>query len=216
MEKEKIISKTADYIKKRSIGESSGHDWWHNYRVWKIGKKIATLEKADLYVVELSCLLHDIADYKFYNGDEEIGPKLAEEWLEKLSVEESIIEHVKDIISGVSFKGANNENKIKSLEGKCVQDADRLEAIGAIGIARCFAYSGFKKRAIYNPLILPNLNMSKEEYKNTDSSAINHFYEKLLLLKDKMNTETGKRLAEERHQFMKLFLEQFYKEINVE
>jgi uncharacterized protein len=214
--KEEVVLETADYIKQRLSGEGSGHDWWHIYRVWNLGKKIAALEKANLYVVELACLLHDIADYKFHGGDEEIGPRLAEEWLKKLSVEKPVINHITKIISDVSFKGANTENKINTLEGQCVQDADRLDAIGAVGIARCFAYGGFKGRLIYDPSVSPNINMSKEEYKRTDSSAINHFYEKLLLLKDMMNTNTGKKLAEERHEFMELFLKQFYKEWDIE
>jgi uncharacterized protein len=209
-----VINKTADYMKEHLSKDNSGHDWWHTYRVWGIGKNIATSEGANLYVVELACLLHDIADYKFYNGDEEIGPRLAGEWLQKLSVETPIINHVTDIISKVSF--SNMINKINTLEGQCVQDADRLDAIGAIGIARCFAFGGFKGSVMYDPSIQANINMSKEEYKKGNTTQINHFYEKLLLLKDRMNTSTGKKMAEDKHKFMEIFLEQFYKEWNIE
>ncbi|MEK6873929.1 MAG: HD domain-containing protein [Nanoarchaeota archaeon] len=207
-----VIDKTADYIKNKLNGESSGHDWWHIYRVWETGKNIAISEGANLYVVELACLLHDIADYKFHGGDEEIGPRLAGEWLQKLSVETPIITHVVNIISTSSFKGARAENRINTLEGQCVQDADRLDAIGAIGIARCFAYGGAKGNVIYDPSIPIKIDMSEEEYKRADHTQINHFYEKLLLLKDRMNTQTGKRMAEERHNFLVRYLEQFHKE----
>lgn len=211
-----VIERTADYMKDRLSNDSSGHDWWHTYRVWKLGRKIAVSEHANLYVVELSCLLHDIADYKLRGGDEEIGPRLSEEWLQSLSVDSQVVNHVKDIISTSSFKGANAENKIRTLEGQCVQDADRLDAIGAIGTARCFAFGGKKGNIIYDPSIPVNIGMSEEEYKRADHPQINHFYEKLLLLKDRMNTQTAKRMAEERHQFMEKFLEQFLKEWNNE
>jgi uncharacterized protein len=160
----------------------------------------------------LTCLLHDIADYKFHGGDEEIGPKRAGEWLTDLKVDSSVISHVKEIISTMSFKGANAKNNIKSLEGKCVQDADRLDAIGAIGIARGFAFGGQKGNLIYDPSIPPNMNISEEEYKKANIPQINHFYEKLLLLKDRINTPTGKKMAEEKHKFMEIFLEQFFRE----
>ncbi len=211
-----IIDRTAKYMRERLSKDSSGHDWWHTYRVWQIGKKIAVSEGADMYVVELTCLLHDIADYKLHKGDEEIGPRLAGEWLRRLSVETPIVNHVTNIISTSSFKGANVENKISTLEGQCVQDADRLDAIGAIGIARCFAFGGAKGNLIYDPLIPIKVAMSEEEYKRADHTQINHFYEKLLLLKDRMNTTTGKIMAEEKHKFMEIFLKQFHKEWNVE
>lgn len=217
-----VIERTADYMKEKLSNESSGHDWWHTYRVWKMGKKIATSEGANLYVVELACLLHDIADYKFHGGDEKIGPRLAKQWLQELSVirgnfiKSPVINHVTDIISTNSFKGANAENKIFTLEGQCVQDADRLDAIGAIGIARCFAFGGNKGNTIYDPSIPVKMDISQEEYKRADHTQINHFYEKLLLLKDRMNTKTAKRMAEEKHQFIEKFLEQFYKEWNVD
>lgn len=211
---EEIITETKKYIKQRLEKDSSGHDWEHIYRVHKLGRKIAIAEKANEYTVELSCLLHDIADFKLYEGDEEIGPRLAGKWLEQLHVNQKIISQVKKIISTTSFKGANAKNKINSLEGQCVQDADRLDAIGAIGIARCFAFGGFKGNQMYNPLILPNVNITEGEYKKANSTQINHFYEKLLLLKDRMNTQTAKEMAEQRHQFMEQFLKQFFIELD--
>ena len=213
---QEVIDKTADYIKKKFDGESSGHDWWHIYRVWRTGKIIANSERANLYVVELACLLHDIADYKLHEGDEKIGPRLAREWLQKLSVETPVVNHVTNIISTISFKGANARNRINILEGQCVQDADRLDAIGAIGIARCFAFGGAKGNVMYDPSIPVKMDMSEEEYKRANHTQINHFYEKLLLLKDRMNTQTGRRMAEEKHRFMEMFLEQFHKEWNIE
>jgi uncharacterized protein len=164
--------------------------------------------------VQLGALLHDIADSKFHNGDENVGPKTARTFLENQKVEENIIQNVIDIIENISFKGGNFNKKFTSIELEIVQDADRLDAIGAIGIARTFNYGGFKNRAIYDPNVSPNLTMNKEEYKNSESPTLNHFYEKLLLLKDKMNTQTAKKLAEKRHKFMQLFLEEFYAEWN--
>lgn len=212
MNKEEIISKTVDYVKAKLSRESSGHDWWHVYRVWKNGKHIAEIEKADSFVVELAALLHDIADWKFNNGDETIGGKVARGWLESLSLEKEIIDHVCEIIDNSSFKGAGVENKIKKLEGKILQDADRLDAIGAIGIARAFAYGGSKNREIYNPDIKPEFHTTSEQYKNNNSTTVNHFYEKLLLLKDLMHTDTAKQMAEDKNQFMELFLSKFMKE----
>jgi uncharacterized protein len=180
--------------------------------VYKNTLLIAKEESCNLLVCELGALLHDIADSKFHYGDETIGPKTARDFLEKENVPEEIIDHVIAIIENISFKGGNFEKKFHSIELDIVQDADRLDAIGAIGIARCFNYGGFKNRTLYNPEIQPNLNMTKDEYKNADSPTINHFYEKLLLLKDKMNTETGRQIAEQRHLFTEQFLEQFYSE----
>ncbi|MDQ2862386.1 MAG: HD domain-containing protein, partial [Bacteroidota bacterium] len=179
-------------------------------RVWKNAKLIAANENVDLFVVELGALLHDIADAKFYNGDENIGPEKAKYFLESISVEKKIIDHVENIIRNISFKGGHFNNTFSSGELLVVQDADRLDAMGAIGIARAFNYGGFKNREIYNPAIAPDLQMSKEQYKKNTAPTINHFYEKLLLLKDLMNTATGKKLAEERHRFMEIFLDQFY------
>ncbi len=212
MNKESIIAQTVEFVKQTLADAEGGHDWWHIYRVWKSAKELAQNEKVDLFVVELGALLHDIADSKFHNGDEEIGPRLAREFLSSLSVDEQSIIHVENIINNISFKGGKEAQKFKSLELDVVQDADRMDAIGAIGIARTFNYGGHKNREIYNPTIPPNLNMSKEEYKNSDAPTINHFYEKLLLLKDRMNTNTGKAMAEKRHAFMQIYLDEFYQE----
>lgn len=212
MNKEEIIKRTADYVKSRLDGEGSGHDWWHIYRVWKNALHIGKKECADLFVVQLAALLHDIADWKFHEGDDSIGPKLAGEWLEKLDVDENIISNVCEIIKGISFKGAGVKSKIKTKEGMVVQDADRLDAIGAIGIARAFAYGGHKGREIYNPNIKPEKHETFEQYKNNKGTTINHFYEKLLLLKDLMNTPSARKIAEERHSFMEQYLDRFFKE----
>ena len=212
MNKEKIIAQTAEHIRLKLEGEGSGHDWWHVYRVWKNAIHIGKQEKADLFVIELAALLHDIADWKFHNGNEDIGPQLAREWLETLSVEESVIAHVCRIIRAISFKGAGVKNTMDSPEGLIVQDADRLDAMGAIGIARTFAYGSSKHREIYNPTVNPQLHTSFEQYKNSEGTTINHFYEKLLLLKDLMNTPTAKEIAEGRHKYMQEFLQQFFLE----
>ena len=207
-----LIDKTIAFVKEKLDNAEGGHDWFHIERVYKNSILIAQEEDCDLTVVKLGALLHDIADSKFHDGDETIGPKIARTFLESENVFEETINHVINIIENISFKGGNFENKFSSKELEIVQDADRLDAIGAIGIARTFNYGGFKNRALYNPSIAPNLNMSKEEYKNSTSPTLNHFYEKLLLLKDKMNTATGKKIALERHKYMENFLSQFYAE----
>ena len=207
-----IIDKTIFFVKQQLENAEGGHDWFHIERVYKNSILIAQEEDCDLTVVKLGALLHDIADSKFHDGDETIGPKTARTFLESENVFEETINHVINIIENISFKGGNFENKFSSKELEIVQDADRLDAIGAIGIARTFNYGGFKNRALYDPSIAPNLNMSKEEYKNSDAPTLNHFYEKLLLLKDKMNTATGKKIALERHKYMENFLSQFYAE----
>jgi uncharacterized protein len=212
MEHSKLIETTINFVKEKLRNAEGGHDWFHIERVYKNTLLIAKEESCNLLVCELGALLHDIADSKFHYGDETIGPKTARDFLEKENVPEEIIDHVIAIIENISFKGGNFEKKFHSIELDIVQDADRLDAIGAIGIARCFNYGGFKNRTLYNPEIQPNLNMTKDEYKNADSPTINHFYEKLLLLKDKMNTETGRQIAEQRHLFTEQFLEQFYSE----
>lgn len=212
MDEKRVVQKTADYVKHNLLGEGSGHDWWHIYRVWQNAIHINRKEKADPFVVELAALLHDIADWKFHDADETLGSKLAREWLEKLHVNQKIILQVCEIIDHISFKGAGVENKIKTREGCVVQDADRLDAIGAIGIGRTFAYGGFKQREMYNPETRAHLAKNFEEYKAAGQTTINHFYEKLLLLKDLMNTKTGKRIALERHQFMENYLKQFFAE----
>ena len=207
-----IINKTCAFVENKLAGDGSGHDWWHIYRVWTVAKTIAAEEKADMQTVELSALLHDIADWKFHDGDDSKGPAVAREFLNNNSAAPELIDSVVDIISTVSYKGAGVATPMKTLEGKIVQDADRLDAIGALGIARTFAYGGYKNRLIYHPDEKPVLHQSFGDYKKNEGHTINHFYEKLLLLKDRMNTKTGKRMAEGRHQFMQNFLDQFYKE----
>ncbi|HJP62901.1 MAG TPA: HD domain-containing protein [Mucilaginibacter sp.] len=213
MDHQAIINKTVSFVQKTLENAEGGHDWWHIHRVWTNARRIAQTEECDIQVVELSALLHDIADAKFHGGDEEVGPATAGKFLQILNVDEEIILHVQQIIRHISFKAGFNKAAFLSKELDIVQDADRLDAIGAIGIARAFSYGGFKGREIYNPNIEPNLDMSKEEYKNSTAPTINHFYEKLLLLRDKMNTATGKAMAEQRHKFMEHYLTQFYSEV---
>tara|TARA_R110002050_G_scaffold293182_1_gene449431 strand:- start:104267 stop:104935 length:669 start_codon:yes stop_codon:yes gene_type:complete len=212
---EDIIDKTKTFVKETLANAEGGHDWFHIERVYNNALLISKNESVDRFVVSLGALLHDIADSKFHDGDETVGPKIAREFLFKLNVDSLVIEHVINIIENISFKSSLSSDKTEkftSTELHVIQDADRLDAIGAIGIARCFNYGGFKNRALYNPDIKTHLNMSKAEYKNSTAPTINHFYEKLLLLKDKMNTKTGKQIANERHNYMLSFLEQFYKE----
>ncbi|MCQ9635883.1 HD domain-containing protein [Chryseobacterium sp. WG23] len=210
------IDKTVEFVKEKLIGAEAGHDWFHIERVWKLSRKIAETETCDQEVVELSALLHDIADPKFHNGDETIAPKISREFLTGQNVSEETIGKVLFVIEHISFKNKGNAPVDPSIELKIVQDADRIDAIGAIGIARTFNFGGFKNNLMYDPEIKPSLHMSKEEYKKSNGTTINHFYEKLLLLKELMNTETGKKLAEERHSYMLNFLDQFYKEWNVD
>lgn len=210
------ISKTINFVKEKLIGAEAGHDWFHIERVWKNSKKIADNEDCNLEIVELAALLHDIADPKFHDGDEALALKISEDFLKSIEVENEIIEQVLFIIKNISFKNKGEVLDETPIELKIVQDADRLDAIGAIGIARTFNFGGFKNNLMYDPEIQPKLDMTKEEYKKSNGTTINHFYEKLLLLKDLMNTETGKSMAEERHQFMLKFLDQFYKEWNSE
>jgi uncharacterized protein len=207
-----LISKTILFVKQNLENAEGGHDWFHIQRVYKNSLLIAENEVCDIKVVQLGALLHDIADSKFHDGDETIGPKKAREFLESENVDPEMIEHVISIIENISFKGGNFDKKFSSIELDIIQDADRLDAIGAIGIARTFNYGGFKNRPLYNPAIPPNTKMTKEEYKKNEAPTINHFYEKLLLLKDKMNTETGKQIAQQRHRYMEGFLAQFYAE----
>ena len=209
-----LINQTIEFVKHTLKDAEAGHDWWHIQRVWNNAKLIGQSENADMLVVELAALLHDIADSKFHNGDEEIGPKLAGDFLKGIKVQESVTNHVQNIIGNMSFKSSLGSVNFQSLEMQIVQDADRLDAIGAIGIARAFTYGGYKNREMYNPDIKPALNMSKEEYKNSTAPTINHFYEKLLLLKDQMNTEAGRQIAINRHHFMETYLEQFNNEWN--
>ena len=210
------ITLTINFVKEKLEGAEAGHDWFHIERVWKLSKKIAEKEGGNLEVIELSALLHDIADPKFHNGDETLALKISQDFLEEIHVNAELIEQVLFVIKNISFKNRAEAPENPPLELQIVQDADRLDAIGAIGIARTFNFGGFKNNLMYHPEIKPNLGMNKEEYKKSNGTTINHFYEKLLLLKDLMNTETAKRIASERHDFMLQFLDEFYKEWNVE
>jgi uncharacterized protein len=215
MDHQTIINKTVAFVQNTLKDAEGGHDWWHIYRVWNNAKLIAQTEQANLLVVELAALLHDIADAKFHNGDEEVGPATAGKYLSDIGIDDDIVVHVQQIIRHMSFKSSFDKPGFTSIELQIVQDADRLDAIGAIGVARAFNYGGFKGREIYNPEVKPDLSMSKEAYKNSTAPTINHFYEKLLLLKDKMNTQTGKQLALQRHNFMQAYLDQFYLEVSL-
>lgn len=212
MLEQNIIDNTKAFVKKTLINAEGGHDWFHIERVYNNAQLLAKNEEANTFVVCLGALLHDIADYKFHNGDETVGPEIARNFLATQEVDPEVITHVVKIIENISFKGGNTDRDFHSTELDIVQDADRLDALGAIGIARTFNYGGFKGRALYDPEIKPHLTMTKEEYKASTAPTINHFYEKLLLLKDRMNTATGRRIAEERHHFMLLFLKEFYAE----
>ncbi|MEO8769845.1 MAG: HD domain-containing protein [Ferruginibacter sp.] len=212
MNEQEIINNTINFVKITLQGAEGGHDWFHIERVWKNSKAIATTENVNMFIVELAALLHDIADAKFNDGNENIGPEKARAYLQSSEVNEDVIQHVENIIRNISFKGGNFAASFSSPELAVVQDADRLDALGAIGIARAFNYGGFKNRELYNPAIKPDIQMDKETYKKTSAPTINHFYEKLLLLKDRMNTATGKRMAERRHGFMEQYLDEFYKD----
>jgi uncharacterized protein len=209
MEKDVIVEKTKGYVKQELSEESTGHDWFHSIRVYKNALLISENEVADSFTIQMAALLHDIADHKFHSGDYTVGSKIARDYLRKMLLHRNDINHICNIIETISFSKGKTP---QTIEGKIVQDADRLDALGAIGIARAFAYGGFKQREIYNPEIKPNIFDSFDEYKKSNGPTINHFYEKLLLLKDKMNTETGKKIAEERHSFLLTYLEQFIKE----
>lgn len=213
MDKLVYIQETAMYVRVQFEQDSGGHDWWHVHRVWQLAVKIARHEKANLFLIEMAALLHDLDDWKLHSpeGTESRSRK----WMEKLGIQQKLIEQIEKIISEVSYRGAQVDTTPTSIEAKIVQDADRLDAMGAIGIARTFAYGGNKNRLIYDPQVRPELHIDFESYKNTKAPTINHFYEKLLLLKDRMNTAYGKHLAEERHRFMKLYLDQFFKEWNL-
>ncbi|RLD68027.1 MAG: phosphohydrolase [Bacteroidetes bacterium] len=211
MTNKEIIEHTVSLIQQQFSSETTGHDWYHIERVWKLAKQIATIEgHSDLFVVEMGALLHDIADHKFHDGDETIGPKVAKEFLERFNIDTKQMTAILDIVKEISFKGKGIPTPMSSKEGEIVQDADRLDAIGAIGIARTFAYGGSKKRSIYDPNIKPICHTSFAAYKTSTSPTINHFYEKLLTLRDKMNTETGKKEAKRRHAFLEEFLQNFY------
>lgn len=211
MNRERIIENTASFVRKKLKNDSSGHDWWHIYRVWKLSKVLGKKEGADLFVVELAALLHDIEDWKF-SRNKKTDSKIARNWLASLDVEPKDIGQVCAIIDKISYKGAGVPDRMPTIEGKVVQDADRLDALGAIGIARAFAYGGSRNRIMHDPKIRPVLHGSFKSYKKNKGTTINHFYEKLLLLKDRMNTKSGKKLAIQRHRFMAHYLDEFYKE----
>lgn len=210
-----VIANTVNFVKKTLQGAEAGHDWFHTERVWKLANQIARTEDCNQTVVQLAALLHDIADPKFHNGDENLALQISRDFLESEAVNHTIIEQVLFIIKHLSFKNRGEAPAELPLELKIVQDADRLDAIGAIGIARTFNFGGFKNNLMYDPDIPPKLNMDKEEYKKSNGTTINHFYEKLLLLKDLMHTQKARSMAEERHAFMQTFLHQFYKEWSV-
>lgn len=214
-----MIEQTAAHVQAAMSGEGSGHDWWHVWRVWTLAKRIAAAEAergadVDTTVVELAALLHDLGDHKFHGGDTTVAPRMAREWLDSLHVDAETVEAVAEIVATLSFKGANVATPMQTLEGMIVQDADRLDAIGAIGVARTFAYGGHKGRELYNPAVPPHAHDDFAQYSGSTAPSINHFYEKLLLLKDRMNTKTAKALAEERHRFLEQFLDQFFAEWN--
>ena len=215
MDRQEIINKTEAFVKDTLMGSEAGHDWSHIERVVRNARTIAAREKADPFIVELAALLHDIADSKFHDGNEELGPERSERFLKDLGLPDDVIDHVVSIVRHVSFKNELDparEKGFDSIELRVLKDADRLDAIGAIGIARAFHYGGYKNRALYDPLIKPLENQTKEHYKKSKAPTINHFYEKLLLLKEKMNTQTGREMAEERHELMETFLNHFYRE----
>ncbi len=211
---ESILARTADYVREQLAGDSSGHDWWHVERVRAAALAIGRRERADLFVVELAALLHDVADWKFHGGDDAAGPRVAGEWLAGLNVDRATIDHVCEIIAHLSFKGAGVATPMASLEGRVVQDADRLDALGAVGIARAFAYGGHAGQPLHEPDLAPHLHATFADYKSRRTTTINHFHEKLLLLKDRMNTAAGRELAERRHAFMQEFLTRFDDEWN--
>lgn len=212
MDKETIVAKTEAYVRELLSGEGSGHDWWHIVRVRNLAVAIGEREGADPYVVQLGALLHDVADWKFHDGDASVGPRKAREWLESLGADEAVVAAVEEIVADISFKGAGVQTPMRTLEGKCVQDADRLEALGAIGIGRAFAYGGHANRLMHDPNAVPQQHQSFEQYKTAKGTTVNHFYEKLLLLRERMHTPTGRAIAEERHAFMEEFLRRFFME----
>lgn len=215
MDRQATIDSTVEHVRQVLAADSSGHDWWHIERVWKLAARIGRDEGADLFVVELAALLHDIADWKFHGGDATAGPRAARQWLEQLNVGPATVDHVCDIIARLSFKGAGVDDSMRTLEGQVVQDADRLDAIGAIGVARAFAYGGHAARPLHDPGVPPQRHDSFEAYQQSNGATINHFYEKLLLLRDRMNTPSARRIAESRHAFLEQFLDQFLREWNL-
>lgn len=212
MDRVEVIRQTTDFVRQRLSGEATGHDWWHIERVVTLARRLAREEGADPFIVELAALLHDVADWKFHDGDLQAGPRVASAWLKQCGVQEQVIEQVCQIIGSLSFKGAAVPTPMTTLEGQVVQDADRLDALGAIGIARAFAYGGSRQREIHDPNIAPEIHASPEDYRTSSSTTINHFHEKLLLLNERMNTSAARRLAAGRHSYMKSYLERFRRE----
>ena len=223
MDKQDIIKKTELFVKETLEKDSTGHDWWHVHRVRNLAKRIARHEDADIFIVELAALLHDIGDYKFFQGNEKAGEMKVREWLSSLEISPSLMDKIVRITSQISFmytlphkdKWKDKKNSSAptiSKELMAVTDADRLDAMGAIGIARAFTYGGFFNRPIYDPIIKPSKSITKEEYKTTEAPSINHFYEKSLKLKDMMYTPFGRKMAKRRHRFLNLYLKQFFKE----
>jgi uncharacterized protein len=211
MEKrDEILAQARAFVREQLGSDTTGHDWWHALRVTNLARRIAAEERADIYVCSLAALLHDVADYKIA-GDEATGLRRVSDWLEDHQVEPEVTRQVLDIIATLSFAGGN-QPPMRTLEGQVVQDADRLDAIGAIGVARAFAFGGSRGRALHDPEQAPSTYTGKEAYRQSNSSSINHFYEKLLLLKDRMHTARGKQLAEERHHYLETFLEEFLAE----
>ena len=222
MNKKKIIEKTELFTKQILKKDSTGHDWWHIHRVRNLAKRIARHEDADIFTVELAALLHDVGDYKFFQGDEEAGAVKVRRWLSSLKISPTLVNRIVDITSKISFmytlpdkgKGSSkrNSSSILNKELMVVTDADRLDAMGAIGIARAFTYGGFFNRTIYDPAVKPSKSITREEYKTTEAPSINHFYEKLLKLRDMMYTKLGRKMAKRRHRFLNLYLKRFFKE----
>lgn len=211
-----VLDRARDFVREEMSADASGHDWWHIYRVATMAKRLATECGADVFVCELAALLHDVGDYKLRGPSGEAESAIAGRWMEANGIAADVVAHICSIIDSMSFKGAGVKSAMTTLEGQCVQDADRLDAIGAIGIARTFAYGGSKGQAMHDPDLMPRMHQTVEEYRTSRTSSVNHFHEKLLLLKDLMNTEPAKRLAEERHEYMRLFLSQFHAEWNGE
>jgi uncharacterized protein len=209
-----LIRKTAEHVKELMAGEASGHDWWHVYRVWQMARRLGSESGAEMLPVELGALLHDIADWKFNGGDKDAGPRAAREWLEAIDADPGVVDHVGEIIATVSFEGAGVPDRPATLEAEIVQDADRLDAIGAIGIGRTFAFGGARGREMYNPDVDPELHDSFDSYKKSASPTINHFYEKLFLLRDRMKTPAARKIADERHQYLEGFVARFLDEWN--
>jgi uncharacterized protein len=212
MHKEACLKQTLVFVKGKLKPDPTGHDFTHTQRVVRVARRIAASQGADLFITAMAALLHDVADWKFHKGSEEAGPKMARTWLKKLGLDTGLIQIVSNIIREVSFKGAGVRTTPKSLEGQAVQDADRLDALGAIGIARAFAYGGFKGRLMYDPKVKPRRHLNFAQYKKSHGHTIGHFYEKLLLLKRRMNTPLGKKMARERHAYLAKYLKRFLKE----